>query len=107
MPQRHPNTITSTSQPNPCLSHAPNSWIRCCMRKSPRLVLFSPERDGNEYVSDGHVTLGRGRSLSALGQKRTWSSASGCLLCAKSSHRRPAVELSRPIDATASASDGC
>src|SRR5215472_10235121 len=39
MPQRHPNTITSTSQPNPCLSHAPNSWIRCCMRKSPRLVL--------------------------------------------------------------------
>src|SRR5262245_42374588 len=39
MPQRHPNTITSTSQPNPCLSHAPNSWIRRSIHESSRLLL--------------------------------------------------------------------
>src|SRR5262245_18063281 len=40
-PQRHPSTITSMSQPNPCLSYSPNSRIKSSIRKSPCLFSVS------------------------------------------------------------------
>src|ERR1700741_5515289 len=69
MPQRHPNTITSTSQPNPCLSHAPNSRIRCSMRKSP-LCPRLPTQGQRICFKVTLCHIGKGGSLSVSDHKR-------------------------------------
>src|SRR5262249_15245093 len=65
MPHRHPNTIPSTSQPNPFLSHAPNSRIRCSIHNSPRL--YSPATNATatnmfQAILDGNVGARAGRN---------------------------------------------
>src|SRR4051812_5723263 len=71
-PHRHPSIITSMSQPNPCLSHSPNSRIKRSIHKSPcsfRFLTTLCNHSGSSHALGSHpfkkADLRHASSLSA------------------------------------------